>query len=90
MATKDVSDYQVLCAVEEATKNSHSEWSYDILERETGECTKVCYRALERAHRNGLIDYGVSLRTAWITEEGKKFLEEVQRLTDEAKAIISE
>lgn len=27
---------------------------------------KVCYRAMGRAYNKGLIDYGVSLRTAWV------------------------
>lgn len=32
---------------------------------------KVCYRAMERAHRRGMIEYGVSLRTGWLTDLGR-------------------
>lgn len=31
---------------------------------------KVLYRAMERAHRRGLVDYGVSLRAGWLTPAG--------------------
>jgi hypothetical protein len=35
---------------------------------------KLVYAAMERDDRKGLIDYGVSLRTAWVTPEGYDFL----------------
>jgi len=34
------------------------------------EIEKVCYRAMERAESHGLIDYGVSLRSGWLTNKG--------------------
>lgn len=37
---------------------------------------KVVERAWERAASRGLIDYGVSLRTAWLTEAGKRLAAE--------------
>ena len=49
-------------------------WPNEILARETGEPEKVCYRAMERASRKGLINYGVSLRSGWLTPEGWEFL----------------
>lgn len=73
MATKDITDVQVLLAVKQYQKD-RGEWPYEILSRETGQCEKVCYRAVERAHSRKLIEYGVSLRTAWITEKGKELL----------------
>jgi len=51
-------------------------WPYEILQEVTGQPEKVCYKAMERADDRGLIDYGVSLRTGWITEEGMKLLKE--------------
>ena len=44
------------------------------LASETGEPEKVCYRAMERADRRGLLDYGVSLRTAWLADKGRAVL----------------
>lgn len=37
---------------------------------------KVAYSALVRAHRNGLIDYGTSLRIGWLTDKGVLLLQE--------------
>ena len=33
---------------------------------------KVIYAAMERAYDRGLIEYGVSLRSGWLTDEGKE------------------
>lgn len=71
MATKDISDKQVLLAVLKSRLTDFTPWPYEILAAETGECEKVCFRAMERADRRGLLDYGVSLRTAWLTDKGK-------------------
>ena len=35
---------------------------------------KLAYSACERAAERDLIEYGVSLRTAWLTEKGKALL----------------
>ena len=51
-------------------------WPYETLAARTGQPEKVCYRAMERAERRGLIEYGVSLRTGWLTEAGKALLED--------------
>ncbi len=49
-------------------------WPYVLLSQWTGEPEKVCYRAMERACENGYLDYGVSLRTAWLTEAGEALI----------------
>jgi hypothetical protein len=48
---------------------------YDLLKIWTGECEKVCFKAMERAADRGFIEYGVSLRTGWVTDKGLKLLE---------------
>lgn len=35
---------------------------------------KVVYAAMERDYLRGYIDFGVSLRTAWVTEKGYEYL----------------
>jgi hypothetical protein len=50
------------------------EFADAILLRKTGQPEKVVNRAMERAHRHGLIEYGVSLRSGWLTEEGQRLL----------------
>lgn len=47
---------------------------YEALAASTGQPEKVCYRAMERAEKRGLIEYGVSLRTGWLTDKGKALL----------------
>ena len=59
-------------------QRDNSEWPpypYEALSVETGQPEKVCYRAMERACDRGYIEYGVSLRTGWLTKEGKALLE---------------
>lgn len=79
MAMKDISDKQVCEAYVESKRQREEipywyEHPYSILMRTTGQCEKVCYRAMERACDRGFIEYGVSLRTGWLTDEGKKLL----------------
>lgn len=82
MATKDVTDAMVCMAYAQAQKQRGVNWDNDyeypyiILMRETGECMKVCYAAMERACRHGLIEYGVSLRTGWLTDKGNDLIKE--------------
>jgi len=80
VARKDISDKQVCEAYAEAAKQRRPDWSYnyempyEILQRVTGEVEKVCYKAMERAEKRGYIEYGVSLRTGWLTKEGLELL----------------
>ncbi len=81
MATKDISDLQVLRAYVKSRKDSLPEnrpvnWPYDILMQETGQPEKVCLSAMSRACKRGLVDYGVSLRSGFLTPEGRELLEE--------------
>ena len=78
MATKDISDLQVVQAY-------HAYWTdkqtgnytrpLDRLMAATGQPQKVCWRAMERADHRGLVDWGVSLGVGWLTDKGKALLE---------------
>jgi hypothetical protein len=74
MAMKDITDLQVVRAVQQWQDNRNGPWPYETLARETGQPEKVCFRAMERADRRGYLEYGVSLRTAWLTDKGKALL----------------
>lgn len=77
MATKDITDKQVCEAFRDRVMVSmehECRFPYDILEERTGQAFKVCWRAMERAADRGLIEYGVSLRTGWLTERGRALL----------------
>ena len=51
-------------------------WPYELLATRYSCHQKIAYRACERAHRRGLIEYGVSLRSGWLTDDGKKLIRE--------------
>ena len=46
----------------------------DALLETMGYPAKQAYRMLEDAAEEGLIDYGVSARTAWLTDKGRRLL----------------
>lgn len=54
---------------------AHFPWPYELLAERTGECEKVCYRAIERAYDRGLVEFGTSLRSGWLTDEGRALIE---------------
>lgn len=74
MQTKDITDGMVIGAYEHCAKDAQDMWPYDILILAYNAPFKVCYRAMERAHRRGYIDYGVSLRSGWVTPKGKAYV----------------
>lgn len=71
-----VTTLQVLQAYADAWAGPCEEraWPEVHLMNRTGQCEKVCYRAMERAVRAGLIEYGVTMRSGWLTDKGKALL----------------
>lgn len=82
MATKDISDLQVCLAYKECDyqrkqlmgKLIRVPFPYELLSLWTGQPEKVCYRACERADSRGYIDWGVSLRSGWLSEKGYELI----------------
>lgn len=75
MSMKNVPDWLVCRAVQAYQDDAEKDFfPYDLLTYMTGECEKVCIRAMERACRHELIEYGVSLRTGWLTQKGKDLI----------------
>jgi hypothetical protein len=71
MARKDISDLLVCQAVHDRSRDILDMPMLDeLLQERTGEHMKVVYAALERASDRCLIEYGVSLRGAWLTANG--------------------
>lgn len=75
VSRKDVTDIAVVLACRDAL-NTSVVFADELLAARTGQPRKVCERAMERAVRRGLIEYGVSLRTAWPTPKGMALLAE--------------
>jgi hypothetical protein len=74
LSKKDISDLQVVKAYKQCRNENLSRWPYEILQEITGQCEKVCLSAMERSYNRGYIDYGVSLRSGWVT--GNKLVED--------------
>lgn len=74
MATKDISDVQVLLAYRKAKEIDFDKWPYEFLMEWTNQPQKVCFRAMERAYDRGYLECGVSLRTGWLTKKGDEYL----------------
>jgi hypothetical protein len=88
MATKDITDLQVLEAYRDSWASREPglkigaptarRFPYELLQERTGQPFKVCWRAMERAHGRDLVDYGVNLRSGWLTDKGKALLKEAE------------
>lgn len=78
MARKDVTDVMVIEAYLQRAVTG--EPVLRILMLRTGEPEKVIWRALERACSRNLIDYGTSLRVAWVTDEGREYLNKMKNV----------
>lgn len=77
MAMKDITDRQVCEAVAERQQridNGDHAPASQVLHEKTGQPLKVCERAIERAARRWLVDWGTHLDAAWLTDAGKEFL----------------
>lgn len=83
MATKDITDLQVVQAYAEMARQielwqrdsgQKFEYADDILIRTTGQHPKVCERAMERASHRDLVEYGMWLRGGWLTAKGKDLI----------------
>lgn len=70
----DITDDQVVQACIDWHGGPGDGWVTDLLVERTGATYEVVEAAMERADDRDLIDYGVSLRGAWATPEGKSLL----------------
>lgn len=88
-ATKrsDITDRDVCEAVAAYQRDTaHSPFPYQLL-AERFQCDeKLAYSACERAADRDLIEYGVSLRTGWLTEKGLAALAPRQPTTEDTNA----
>lgn len=76
MKTSDIPDTSVCLAYAKFWREKGA-LPPEILHQETGAPPKVCLSACERAFRRGLVAYGTSLRSGWLTELGVACLAEI-------------
>lgn len=83
MATKDITDWQV-CEAFAAYQAHGLPFADERLRQSTSQPDKVLLSAMERACRRNLVEYGVSLRSGWLTDRGKALLADGVGGTDAA------
>lgn len=74
MACKHITDYQVVKNQDDYKNGLIDLCTMQHLAKKTGQAFKVIYRCYERAYSRGYLDYGVTLRTAWLTDKGEQLL----------------
>jgi ribosome modulation factor len=87
MARKDIDDLEVLAAYAKAEvsrfdlrkENRDMVWPEQLLMQQSGEPEKVVFAAMERAFDRGYLEYGVSLRSGWLTPKGAQYLDDNRR-----------
>ena len=72
MKRKDITTKMVLLAYLESKDTN--KFPYDILMKATGCDFKLAYSAIKRDLCKGYIDYGVSLRSVWVTAKGIEYI----------------
>lgn len=68
---KNITDVAMLAYLE----NAGNSRSYEDMAAMAGSAPKVIERVLERLAQRGYVDYGVSLRTCWLTQAGVDLLD---------------
>lgn len=84
MKTSDIPTIEVLKACEIAHSGEFNlttlfsgpktKAPWEILMEKFNAPEKVVYSAMERDYKKGLLEYGVSLRTAWLSDKGYELL----------------
>jgi hypothetical protein len=71
---KHISTKTVLSACDRFHRGIDTRAPWRIIMEETGAPEKVVYAAMEREEKKDYLDWGVSLRTAWLTGKGEEAL----------------
>ena len=78
MRRSDISTLIVLEAAEKTRAEKKMMMTWEHIQLATGAPEKVIYAAMQREYDQGYLEWGVSLRTAWLTPEGHKKLKELR------------
>ena len=76
MQLKDISIKTILEQQQQWQDNNDLSFTYEILSKKYNCSEKLIYKKMEKLVDKDYLEYGVSLRTAWLTEKGLKFLKE--------------
>lgn len=73
---KDIPIEEVLIQQQKWWDNKSLPFTYEVLAEKYGS-EKLVYKKMEQLDNLGYLEYGVSLRTAWLTKKGEEFLKNV-------------
>lgn len=75
MARKDITD-EIIVQLLMLHKDSSPRRAFsEFVAEATQQPEKIAYRAIERADKRGLLDFGVSMNYPWITPKGYELLD---------------
>lgn len=72
---KDIPIIEVLTQQQKWSESEDLPFTYEVLGKKYGS-EKLVYCKMRQLEKLGYLDYGVSLRTAWLTDKGKEFIKE--------------
>lgn len=78
LSLKDIPTRDILLRQQEWWENKDLPFTYEAFPQWP---EKLVFKKMERLADEGYLEYGVSLRTAWLSEKGKQFL----KVTKETK-----
>lgn len=70
---KDIPTREVLEQQQKWWENKELPFTYEVLGQKYGS-EKLVFMKMQKLLREGYLEYGVSLRTAWLTEKGKSVI----------------
>lgn len=76
MKRKDIPTISVLKAYKKMEDTVRGKFVDEILMEEFNAPEKLVYSAINRDYDKGFIEFGVSIRSGWLTESGEKYLNE--------------
>ena len=82
MKRSDIPTIEVLKAYQKYDQNRYSEsiteFPTEMLMKKYNCSEKLVYSAIQRDYNNGLIEFGISIRTGWLTDKGIDILRDNQ------------
>jgi hypothetical protein len=73
MQLKDIPTKEVLEQQQKWCENKDLPFTYEVLGKKYGS-EKLVFKKMEKLANENYLEYGVSLRTAWLTDKGKEFI----------------
>lgn len=80
MKRSDIPTIEVMKAYHQYSTDRMGDFPTKILMDKFNAPEKLVYSAIRRDYDNGLIEFGVSLRSGWLTNKGVELLRDNQRM----------